>query len=112
MRLSFWTEKLRQRMAGLSRRRHVLQTSHPAERCEDRCLPTVSALLITNAFNPLLQDLTIVCDSADDISVSVSGGNVQIQVGVNGGAQTTLVSQPSVLPAALARIDKIGRAHV
>ena len=108
MRLSFWTEKLRQRMAGLSRRRHVSQASYPAERCEDRCLPTVSALLITNALNPLQQDLTIVCDSADDITVGVSGGNVQIQVGVNGGAQTALISQPTVAPASLARIDIFG----
>ena len=108
MRFSYWTEKLRQRMAGLSRRRRASSTGRHVERCEERCLPTVSALLITDAFNPLLQDLTIVCDSADDISVSVSGGNVQIQVGTNGGAQTTLLSQPTVTPAALARIDIFG----
>ena len=108
MRFSYWTEILRQRMAGLSRRRRVPHAHHQAERCEDRCLPTVSALLLTDAFNPALKDLTIVCDSADDISVSVSGGLVQIQVGTNGGAQTTLVSQPTVTAAALARIDIFG----
>ncbi len=108
MRFSFWTEKLRQRMAFASRRRPGSHSNHQAERLEERCLPTVSALLLTDAFNPALKDLTIVCDSADDISVGVSGGFIQIQVGTNGGAQTTLVSQPTIAPAALARIDIFG----
>ena len=97
MRLSFWTEKLRQRMAGLSRRRRAPSTGNQAERFEERCLPSVSALLFADPFNPALQDLTILCDGPDDISVSVSGGNIQIQVGQNGGVQTTLLGQPSFL---------------
>ena len=108
MRFSYWTEKLRQRMAGLSRRRRVPHANPQAERCEERCLPSVSALLFTDSFNPALQDLTILCDGPDDISVSVSGGNIQILVGQNGGVQTTLLGQPTVAPGLLARIDIFG----
>lgn len=115
MRLSYWTEKLRQRMAGLSRRRVARRGSpdpaavSPAERCEERCLPSVSALLFTDPFNPALQDLTILMDSNDDVTVSVSGGFVQILTGNGGGAQTNLVGAPQTLtPASLARIDIFG----
>ena len=107
MRFANWTEKLRQRMVGLSRRRRVPHANQEAERCEERCLPSVSALLLTDAFNPALQNLTLICDGPDDISLSVSGGFVQIQVGQNGGAQTTLLG-PTVAPSLLARIDVFG----
>ncbi|MFM9963715.1 MAG: beta strand repeat-containing protein [Planctomycetaceae bacterium] len=113
MRFAFWTEKLRQRMAGLSRRRPVPQVHPQAERCEARCLPTVSALLFTDPFNTLLKDLTIQSDSNDDITVSVSGGFVQITSGNGGGAQVALPGQPTNLdPATLARIDIIGSDDV
>lgn len=108
VRFSYWTEKLRQRMAGLSRRRRVPHANPQAERCEERCLPSVSALLFTDSFDPTLQDLTILSDGPDDITVTVSGGNIQILVGQNGGVQTTLLGQPTIAPGLLARIDIFG----